>query len=381
VAPYDSAGWTIAYQMGVQFDRMLDGFDGPFEAIPAKTFAKAPATQIANATGAAGFVLPAAQNDSFLVVNRLLKAGVAVERLTSGASAGSFYVASSAAALPVLQKAAEGGVTVAGVASKPAGSTLALKTVRVGLADTYGGSMPSGWIRWLLEQFEFASVEQVFPQQIDAGGLNAKYDVLIFADEILPEADGATGGFGGRQPSEERAGEFKNRLGRYSVAKSVPAIKAFMEAGGKVVTIGSSTVLGEHLGLVGDHLVEKTAAGEKNLGREKYYVPGSVLRAEVNPAHPLAWGLSKDLDVFYDNSPVFDLHPDAPLKGVSSVAWFPNAKPLRSGWAWGQHYLEGGTAVAEAAVGQGRLMMFGPEITFRAQPHGTFKFLFNGIWR
>jgi hypothetical protein len=24
--------------------------------------------------------------------------------------------------------------------------------------------------------------------------------------------------------------------------------------------------------------------------------------------------------------------------------------------------------------------MFGPEINFRAQPHGTFKFLFNGIY-
>jgi len=24
--------------------------------------------------------------------------------------------------------------------------------------------------------------------------------------------------------------------------------------------------------------------------------------------------------------------------------------------------------------------LFGPEITFRGQPHGTFKFLFNGIY-
>src|SRR5207253_7743340 len=31
--PYDMAGWTLAYQMGVQFDRVLDGFDGPFEDI------------------------------------------------------------------------------------------------------------------------------------------------------------------------------------------------------------------------------------------------------------------------------------------------------------------------------------------------------------
>jgi hypothetical protein len=32
-APYDSAGWTLAFQMGVQFDRILDGFDGPFEKV------------------------------------------------------------------------------------------------------------------------------------------------------------------------------------------------------------------------------------------------------------------------------------------------------------------------------------------------------------
>ncbi|MEO8360682.1 MAG: M14 family zinc carboxypeptidase [Vicinamibacteria bacterium] len=386
IPPYDNAGWTLAFQMGVQFDRVLDAFDGPFEVIPAKTFAKPLPAQVSNAAGAAGFVLPAAENDSFLVVNRLLKAGVPVERITSGSSAGAFYVASNAAAMPILQKAATDlGVPAEGVTAKPAGDSKPIKNMRIGLADTYGESIPSGWTRWLLEQFEFATVTQIFPRDVDAGGLNAKYDVLIFADEILPEADapagGGGGGFFGRQPSEERAGEFKNRLGRYTVAKSVPQIKAFMEAGGKVLTVGSSTVLGEQLGYVSNHLIERTAAGEKKLGREKYYVPGSILRAEINPNTPLTWGMPKDLDVFFDNSPVFELHPDAANKGVGAVAWFPNAAPLRSGWAWGQHYLEGGVSVAETSVGQGRLMMFGPEITFRGQPHGTFKFLFNGIYR
>ena len=64
--------------------------------------------------------------------------------------------------------------------------------------------------------------------------------------------------------------------------------------------------------------------------------------------------------------------PDSPSKLPRS--------PLRSGWAWGQNYLEGGTAAIEASVGRGKLYLFGPEITFRAQPHGTFKFLFNGIY-
>mgnify|MGYP000858272119 CR=1 FL=1 len=52
----------------------------------------------------------------------------------------------------------------------------------------------------------------------------------------------------------------------------------------------------------------------------------------------------------------------------------------RDGWAWGQKYLQDGVAVIEAPVGKGKLFLFGPEITFRAQPHGTFKFLFNGIY-
>jgi hypothetical protein len=60
--------------------------------------------------------------------------------------------------------------------------------------------------------------------------------------------------------------------------------------------------------------------------------------------------------------------------------WFDSDRPLRSGWAWGQNYLEGGTTAFEATVGQGKVYAFGPEITFRAQPYGTFKFLFNGIY-
>jgi hypothetical protein len=68
-----------------------------------------------------------------------------------------------------------------------------------------------------------------------------------------------------------------------------------------------------------------------------------------------------------------------PAESVQTIAWFDSATPLRSGWAWGQEHLAGGIAIAEAKVGSGRLVLFGPQILFRAQPHGTFKFLFNGI--
>jgi len=76
---------------------------------------------------------------------------------------------------------------------------------------------------------------------------------------------------------------------------------------------------------------------------------------------------------------VLRLGADAAAKGVKPLAWFDTDAPLRSGWGWGQQYLKDGVAAAEATVGKGKLYLFGPEIAFRAQPHGTFKLLFNGI--
>jgi hypothetical protein len=62
------------------------------------------------------------------------------------------------------------------------------------------------------------------------------------------------------------------------------------------------------------------------------------------------------------------------------VAWFDSPTPLRSGWAWGQSYLDKGVIAVDAKVGTGRVFLFGPEILMRAQPRGTFKFLFNAIY-
>ena len=105
-----------------------------------------------------------------------------------------------------------------------------------------------------------------------------------------------------------------------------------------------------------------------------------MLRATVDITNPLAYGFTNTVDVFFDNDPVYKLSPDSALKGITPVAWFSGAEPLRSGWAWGQQYLDGGIAIAEAAIGEGKLFLLGPEVTFRAQPHGTYKFLFNGMF-
>jgi hypothetical protein len=177
--PYDVTGYNIAYSMGIKFDRILDGFDGPFEKLP--DVVTPAAGKVAQAPSGGGYLLSHQVNDAFVAVNRLLKANEEVYWLKSAATVngktypvGTMYIPAKATTLPILQKvAADKGLTFDAVASAPSGNPMMrLKPVRIGLWDQYGGSMPSGWTRWLFEQYEFP-FEVVFPNTLDAGNLNA----------------------------------------------------------------------------------------------------------------------------------------------------------------------------------------------------------------
>ena len=391
IPPYDVTGYTLAFQMGVQFDRILDAFDGPFEKV--NGLQQAPAGKILGPAQPSGYLISHQVNDSFVVVNRLLKNGDEVYWLKSPMTVagkqtgpGTMWVPARANTRPILEKAAaQYGLMVEGVAAHPSGEAYKLKPVRIGLWDQYGGSMTSGWIRWVFEQFEFP-FEVVYAKTLDQGNLASKFDVLVFPDGGIPRADAGGRGGGGRffrdPKPEEIPEEYRGWLGRVTADKTIPQLKKFVEAGGTIVTVGGSTNLAQFFGLpVKNGLVEKLQNGqERQLSREKFYIPGSVLQVNVDNTSPIAYGMGKTADVFFDNSPVFRMAPDALAKGVKPVAWFPNATPLRSGWAWGQGYLEGTVAAAEADMGEGKVFLLGVEAAFRGQPHGTYKLLFNSIY-
>jgi hypothetical protein len=140
--------------------------------------------------------------------------------------------------------------------------------------------------------------------------------------------------------------------------------------------------MAELLGVpVVNYLTEKLPDGkDQQLSGEKFYIPGSLLKVNIDNTQPLAFGLPKQVDVFFDNSPVFKLQPDATQRKTESVGWFSGPDILDSGWAWGKSYLEGGTAIVAAHVGEGTVTLLGPEVTFRGQPHGTYPLLFNGLY-
>jgi hypothetical protein len=115
------------------------------------------------------------------------------------------------------------------------------------------------------------------------------------------------------------------------------------------------------------------------LPRTRFYVPGSILSMRVDTTASLAQGVRPVTDFYYDNAEAFRLLPAAEARGVKRVVWIDNPAPLRSGWAWGQRYLNGVTEVLQAPVGRGMLVLYGADPYFRSQPHGTFKLLFNAL--
>ena len=377
--PYDNAGWTLAYQMGVQFDRILEPFGGPFT--PVAGFAKPPERHVAPAV--AGYALSHSVNDAFIAVNRLLAHGEQVYTLRAPLSingriydAGTFYIPAKPTTAPILtQLALEKGLTFDPFDTEVSPASLKrVRPARIALWDQYGGAITSGWARFILEQFEFP-YQVVYPPTLNAGNLIAKFDVLILPDGVTFGRPNAR--TGPRINPEDVPAEFRDRIGSMTVAETVPQLQEFLNAGGTILAIGSATDLGIQLQLpISNALVDSIG---RPLPRSRFYVPGSILTMHVDTTFALAEGVRPATDFYYDNAPAFRILPAAAERGVKKIVWIDGPTPLRSGWAWGQKFLSGVTEVLQAPIGKGMLVLYGPDPYFRSQPHGTFKLLFNGL--
>jgi len=425
--PYDNAGYTLAFQMGVEFDRILDGLPTTLPLTKLTGFAKAPAGEIKTAQNPAGYYFSHKATDSFIALNRLLAAGEEVSWLFNGPMGyGTFYVANKPTTRAALQKlSTEFGLNFDSTATAPTGTMSKLKKLRVGLVDRYGGNTSAGWTRLVLENFEFP-FEMVYPPMLDAGNLRAKYDVLLCVEDCFAGAGGGRGGGGGagggdapppaagaggagagagaagaagappaggrgggrgqgagagqKDPKDDRPApvpwpdEYTKRRGSITPA-TMEKIKEFIEQGGTIVAVGgAATAAAAQFKLpLANHL---------SVSGTEYFVPGSVLQVAVDPKNPVAHGYGDKADIFFDNSEVWKINPTAAASAppMRVVAWFANGEPLRSGWAWGQKYLDKGIQMVETNVGQGRLFLFGNDLMFRSQPHGSYKFLFNALY-
>jgi hypothetical protein len=229
----------------------------------------------------------------------------------------------------------------------------AIARPRVGLYQSFEPSMDEGWTRWLLEQFGFAYTS-VHNGDITAGHLRDRFDALVFPDQA---ATVIARGFTTRMPEEYRGG-----LGE----KGAAALREFASAGGTLIFLNrSSEYAVEHLGIKAKNVV----AGASN---RDYYVPGSLLNVKLKAGHPLTLGLPNDIAIWSEHSPAWE-------SDETAVALYPQAKVLASGWLLGEKLVAGRSALVDAKLGQGHVILFGMRPQYRAQSYQTFKLFFNAL--
>lgn len=366
IRPYDNAGYTLAYQMGVVFRRVLDPLDLPLEPVTGLPYAK-PSVQ----GGARALVGRAEQNDSFAMANRAYSLGLSVKRDADG----SWIAEGNEQQVKELAAAVTSGAF--DVRSTPFEGGTPVQQPRIGLWDRYGGSMESGWLRYTLEQFAF-DFAVVYAPDLDAGDLRSRFDVLVLPSGAIPA--GGRGGAPERPTVDETIPEtLRRRMGAVTADRTIPKLREFVEQGGRLLAIGSSALnVARLLELpVENALVEPDDSGRtRPLPNTRFYIPGSVLRVRLAPG-ALTRGMGDEADVMFDGSPSFRVREGS---DAMVAAWYDADKPLRSGWAWGQEVLKGTAAVVSVPMGKGSVVLYGPEVAFRGQPHGTFKLLFNGLF-
>ncbi len=382
VAPYDAAGWTLAMQMDVRVERCFEAVEGPFEPwAPRENFGAQPL-----ASPRAGWQLDPRDSHTVIAINRLLTAGCRVE----WSPRGFFWVPAADDARQVLRGAADQlGVRAVATDHETREARRRLQPVRLGLFDQFGGHMPTGWDQWLLQEFGFP-VQQVWGDRVEAGNLRADFDVLIFhtglpgprdlqraaqrRDETrLPDLAAAL-------PPFEDWSNLVSRSTRLTGEKSLPALREFVQQGGTLIALGSEVdKVIRHFELpvkVGTHVPAEE--GERRTRREEFYVPGSLLAIEVDTSHPTARGASRELAAMVNNGSAI-LEVTGPGVRIDVIARYRKVDPLVSGWAIGQEFLVNKAAALCAHVGEGRVLLYGADVTYRGQPLGTFKLLFQAI--
>jgi len=121
-----------------------------------------------------------------------------------------------------------------------------------------------------------------------------------------------------------------------------------------------------------------------SLPKTEFYVPGSILRVQLDPSNAVAQGMSKETIAWAEDSPVFEITggtgASVPPSNVQVVASYPATQdPLLSGWLLGAERIKGKAALVEVKLGQGHMILFGFRPQYRAQSLVTYPLFFNAL--
>jgi hypothetical protein len=232
-------------------------------------------------------------------------------------------------------------------------------------------SMDNGWTRWLFDVNK-VPFKQITESDLAAGGLRARFDVIVIPDGSAGFAPG--GGRGGRGGGRGGAGAdtAAGERGAAPATGGISALGEFVTNGGTVLGFNSAAAaLATALNLP----VRNVLAGVANTD---FYCPGSILGVEVNTAHPMARDfVAPTPGVWFESGPAFEITD--PSSATAVLTYPASGDPLLSGWLLGGSRLNGKAALVEVKRGQGRVVLYGFRPQYRGQPNATFPLIWDAM--
>jgi hypothetical protein len=236
--------------------------------------------------------------------------------------------------------------------------------VRIGLYKSHVPSMDEGWTRWLLQQdLETKDFSSLSDRDVRSASRLEQLDAIVIPDQAPRTI--LSGHAKGAMPAEYTGG-----LGQ----EGVKALREFVEQGGTLVLLNRASEFAiEQFKLPVRNVVA-------NVPEKEFFVPGSILRVELDTTHPLARNMPRQSVAWVEDSPIFEVNPGSEGINVRVVARYPSiGNPLLSGWLLGADRLKGKAALVEVSVGRGRIVLFGFRPQYRAQSLATYPLFFNAI--
>ena len=131
----------------------------------------------------------------------------------------------------------------------------------------------------------------------------------------------------------------------------------------------------------------------RGLSNKQFFIPGSLIRANVNTESPFANGMPKEVAASFSRSRAFEIYvpsregeggkediKEAPKPEAEIIVKYADKDLLMSGWASGENkYLKNKAAMVNVKHGEGNVVLFAFRPQFRGQPRATFKLIFNAI--
>ena len=371
-APYDVAGWTFPLLMGVRYAAVQHPFTCETRQLETIPF---PRSHI-QGNDSIYLLIPTA-NEQFRLENRLFRANIPVQLYTGAVPwtldgepvpPGALIVHATASELrPLLDSLA---LSLRAISPPPVRLRQAFRTLReprLAVFQPWTASIDEGWMRYVLDDFQYR-YQVIHNSDVRAGALNRRFDCII-----LPSVRTSSIVEGRKEGTTFP--EYTGGIGR----EGIRHLQEFVEAGGTLICNDKSTAL------VLEYFNVPVEDALQGLSREEFFCSGSILRLQMNPSHPLGYGMPEWFSGYFNRSRAFRLKEGEATTGVpvqvSVVARYAPELVLESGWLKGEKYLAGQPAILELHYGKGYIELLGIHVQHRAQTHGTFRILFNAIQR